>query len=262
MSPRTTLSALVMGIALVLIGGISSKNFDNQKDWITLFNGKDLNDWVIKIKGHKAGVNHLNTFRVEDGIMKVNYDNYDKFDKTFGHIFYKTPYKNYRLKFNYRFTGEQVAGGPGWATRNSGVMVHSQDPYTMELNQDFPVSLEVQLLGGLKEGEPRPTGNLCTPGTHVVMNGKLIEDHCINSSSPTYYGDQWVEAEVVVRNNKVLTHLINGKEVISYELPIIGGGFNSLKSQEGQPLTEGYIAFQSESHPVEFKDIRLLVLQD
>ena len=254
--------ALGLGLVFVLSAAISTSESDKQQEWISLFNGQDLDDWVIKIKGHKAGVNHLNTFRVEEGILKVNYENYKNFDQTFGHIFYKTSFKDYRLKFNYRFTGEQVPGGPGWATRNSGVMVHSQDPYTMELDQDFPVSLEVQLLGGLKEGESRPTGNLCTPGTHVIMNGKLIKDHCIQSSSATYYGDQWVEAEVIVKNNKILTHLINGQEVISYVQPIIGGEFNSLESKEGQALSEGYIAFQSESHPVEFKDIKLLVLDE
>ena len=41
-------------------------------DWIQLFNGKDLEGWTPKFTGYPLGVNHLNTFRVEDGLFKVS----------------------------------------------------------------------------------------------------------------------------------------------------------------------------------------------
>lgn len=229
--------------------------------WVQIFNGKNLKNWTVKIKGYPLGENWNNTFVVEEGVLKVNYSEYKNFDSKFGHIFYKNPYADYRLKLQYRFTGEQVPGGPGWAIRNSGVMIHCQDPKTMELNQDFPVSLEVQLLGGIEEGVQRTTGNLCTPGTHVEMNNKLVTNHCINSSSATYYGDQWVDMEILVLNDSLISHSINGKEVIKYNKPIIGGNHNPMKSKDGQLLKGGYISLQSESHPVEFRDIQLMELK-
>jgi hypothetical protein len=60
----------------------------------------------------------------------------------------------------------------------------------------------------------------------------------------------------------VIKHFINGKEVISYNKPIIGGDFNTFKEKEGKALKSGYISLQSESHPVEFKNIELLELKE
>ena len=234
--------------------------------WAPLFNGKDLDNWTVKINGHPLNENIHNTFRVEDGVMKVSYDGYEKFGKSYGHIFYKHPYSNYRLKLQYRFIGEQVADGQEWALKNSGVMIHSQSPQSMGLHQEFPISLEVQLLGGLQEGVQRPTGNLCTPGTHVMMNNELITKHCIDSSSETYYGEEWIDLEILVSNDSLISHMINGKEVIRYSKPTLGGEFlidaKEWKSKIGKSVTKGYIALQSESHPIEFRKIELLELVD
>ncbi len=231
-----------------------------EKEWVQLFNGKDLNDWVVKIKGYPLNENVNNTFRVEDGVLKVSYDKYQNFDASYGHIFYKNPFSSYKLKLQYRFVGEQINGGEGWAKRNSGVMVHSQSPKSMEIDQDFPISIEVQLLGGIDSNKERPTGNLCTPGTHVEMNNELITDHCINSSSKTFYGNQWVNLEVLVVKDSIISHTINGTLVLSYSKPQIGGEYNTLPSRDGEILKNGYISLQSESHPVEFRNIELLEL--
>ncbi len=234
-----------------------SKTAENKEEWIQLFNGKDLNDWIVKINGQSLNSNLHNTFRVEDGVLKVSYDGYETFGDSYGHIFYKKPFSNYRLKLQYRFIGEQVKDGQEWAKKNSGVMIHSQSPESMGLNQGFPVSLEVQLLGGIQKGVERPTGNLCTPGTHVTMNNNLITEHCINSSSETFYDEEWIELEVRVLNDTI-SHYINGKEVISYTKPIFGGEYSVDESKEGKPVKEGYISLQSESHPIEFRNIELL----
>ena len=233
--------------------------------WVKLFNGNDLDGWVVKIKGHELGDNYKNTFRVVEGVIQVNYDGYnDTFNDAFGHMFFKKELSNYKLRLQYRFTGEQLKDGAGWATRNSGVMVHSQNPESMEIDQNFPICIEVQLLGGLSTDE-RSTGNLCTPGTHVVMDGKLVTDHCISSSSKTYHGDQWVQLEILVLNDSIISHMINGEQVLTYSSPQIGGGNVNiteelLKPLQGNPLKKGYISLQSESHPVEFKNVELLEL--
>ncbi|TWO33362.1 DUF1080 domain-containing protein [Seonamhaeicola sediminis] len=233
-------------------------------EWKSIFNGKDLEGWTPKIMGFEYGNNYKNTFIVEEGLLKVSYKDYDSFNNAFGHLFYKTPYNNYRFKMDYRFTGEQVAGGKAWAHRNSGIMIHCEDPKGMELNQNFPVCIEVQLLGGNGIDE-RSTGNLCTPGTHVFYKDSLVTEHIIKSSSKTYHGDQWVNVEIEVRNDSIIKHFINGEAVLTYNKPHIGGGAvntgDKWNSKENHPLKGGYISLQSESHPVEFKNIKLLELK-
>lgn len=233
-----------------------------QGSWISLFNGRDLTGWTPKIKGYELGNNFGDTFRVEDGVIKVSYDQYRQFDRKFGHLFYKDKFSHYRLRVEYRFLGDQCPGGEGWATRNSGVMLHCQPPATMAKDQDFPVSIEVQFLGGLGKG-PRTTGNLCTPGTHVVMDGQLIKRHCTNSKSKTYDGDQWVTAEVEVHGDKSIKHFVNGEEVLAYEQPQYDDSDPTARPliQDGLKLIhEGYISLQSESHPIEFRKVEIQVI--
>lgn len=242
----------------------AGENNPDQEEWIQLFNGKDLNDWIIKIRGHEVGDNFGNTFRVRDSLLTVSYDQYTKFDEQFGHIFYKSPFSYYRLRAKYRFVGEQAPEGPGWAFRNSGLMIHGQPPQTMGLEQDFPISIEVQLLGG-NGTDPRSTANLCTPGTNVVMGDTLFTNHCINSTSQTYHGDQWVNTEVIALGDSLIQHFVEGKMVLSYNKPQIGGGsvsnFDPATKVDGQLLTGGSISLQSESHPVEFATVELLNLE-
>jgi len=228
-------------------------------EWIQLFNGKNLNGWHVKIRQYDLDDNFGQTFRVDKGVMKVNYDKYEKFEDKFGHIFYEKPFSHYILRAEYRFTGEQVPGGPGWAFRNSGLMLHCQDPKTMAKDQKFPVSIEVQLLGGKGEGE-RTTANLCTPGTHVVMEEKLVKRHCISSKSKTYHGDQWVTVEVEVQGDQIVRHKVNGEVVLEYKDPQFDekdADAKKLGARSGQKLKGGYISLQSESHPVEFRKVEL-----
>jgi hypothetical protein len=236
----------------------------DQEEWVPLFNGHNLDGWVPKITGYDVGVNFGNTFRVENGVLRVAYDQYDSFGGRFGHLFYKTPFSHYRIVVEYRFVGEQEQGGPDWGFKNSGIMVHGQPVETMQKDQDFPISIEVQLLGGRGDGKARPTANLCTPGTNVVMNGKLWTQHCLDSSSKTFDGDEWVRVEVDVHGDGVVTHKVNGETVLTYEKPQIGGGnvaqYDPAVKKDGELLSAGTISLQSESHPVEFRKVELLNL--
>lgn len=248
---------------MLSVVGACGQNKPDQKEWVQLFNGKDLQGWAVKITGHDLDDNFGNTFRVENGVLTVAYDRYDNFAGKFGHIFYRQKFSHYILGVEYRFVGEQAPGGPEWGRRNSGAMVHSQSPESMRKDQDFPISIEVQFLGGLGSGE-RPTANLCTPGTHVVMNGALVTRHCVNSTSTTYHGDQWVRVEVEVLGDSTVRHMVEGKTVLAYEKPQIGGGsvsnFDPAVKQDDKLLKEGYIALQAESHPLEFRKVELLSL--
>jgi len=236
----------------------------SKEEWLALFNGKDLEGWIPKIKGYELGENFGNTFRVEDGLLKVSYDEYDTYNFRFGHLFYEKPFSHYRLKVEYRFVGEQMPGVGDWAYKNNGVMLHGQAPETMGIDQDFPISLEAQMLGG-NGSEERPTGNLCTPGTHVVMNGKLEKEHCIMANNaPTYHGDEWVTLEILALGDSLIQHIVAGKVVMEYSQPVIGGGvvngYNEAVKIDGTPITGGSISLQSESHPIEFRKVELLNL--
>ena len=230
--------------------------------WIKMFNGKDLKDWTIKIKDHKLNDNFANTFRVEDGLLKVRYDGYDEFKEQYGHIFYKKKFSAYLLVVEYRFVGDQVKGGAGWAYRNSGAMLHGQSPESMAVEQDFPISLEEQMLGGNGRDE-RPTANLCTPGTNVIYLHKFFTPHCVNSSSPTFAGDQWVHVEALVLGDSIIHHIVGKDTVITYEKPQYDGNdqwVKRLNLKDGGLISEGTISLQSESHPCDFRRVEIFDL--
>ncbi|MFP6581387.1 MAG: DUF1080 domain-containing protein [Candidatus Hydrogenedentota bacterium] len=233
-------------------------------EWVSLFNGKDLDGWTPKIRYEALGEDFRNTFRVEDGMITVSYDKYDDFKENFGHLFYKTEFSKYRLRVEYRFTGDQMHDGPGWAYRNSGLMLHGQAPETMTKDQDFPASIEVQLLGG-NGTDKRTTANMCSPSTHIERRGKLFKPHCANSKSDTFHGDQWVTIEVEVRGDKSFKHFINGELVMEYQGPQLDPndpvGKKLIEAQGGEvKLSGGTISLQSESHPCQFRKVEIMEL--
>ena len=264
---RTLIAYLASDTVTPLLAnyGLDPAGASPDESWQSLFNGRDLTGWIAKIRGHAAGDNFADTFRVIDGLLTVAYDGYPTFGDRFGHLFYTRPFSHYRLRIEYRFVGAQAAGAPSWATRNSGVMIHSQPPATMGVDQDFPISLEVQFLGGLSDGKPRPTGNVCSPGTRLIYKGQPDASHCIQSTSATFDGDAWVTAEVLVLGGERIVHSIDGAPVIEYGGTTFGGGNVSGHDEKQKPdgalLAAGYLALQSESHPIQFRRVELLNLK-
>jgi Domain of Unknown Function (DUF1080) len=269
------LIVLFSGLCILMTSCVTSGH-DNSEEWIQLFNRKDLTGWDIKIAKHPLNDNLHNNFYVKDSILKIDYSSFQKFDGEFGHLYYKEPFSYYILRLEYKFTGQQLNGGPDYAWLNSGVMVHSQSAASLGINQTFPVSLEMQFLAS-DEKQKRTTGNLCTPGTEVNMKGSLVNSHCINSSSKNYPANEWVTAEVIVMGDSIIHHVVNRDTVLTYEHPRVGGGFvgndltwtwggfgaDSLSwmQKQGTALKTGYIALQAESHPLEFRKVELLNLE-
>lgn len=237
------------------------------KDWLTLFNGRNLKNWNVKIHHHDYNVNVGKTFRVnrKQKMIEVSYDQYGKFNDQFGHLYYEKPFSHFHLSMEYRFKGEVQEGSPSYVVLNSGVMYHSQDPQTMPKEQDWPISIEMQFLADLGDGNPRPTGNMCSPGTDIEYQGKIYPGHCLNSTSPTIPKDHWVKAELRVLGDSLIQHIINGQVVLEYNHPTMGGGvanrYDPAIWRPGKPLKEGFIALQSEGQPIEFRDIKLLNLK-
>ena len=265
-----------IGIAVVIafgaacasagVGGAGPAGNPDEQEWIKLFNGKNLDGWIAKIAKHDVGDNYANTFRVVDGIIQARYDGYGgNYNAQFGHLYYERPFSYYILSADYRFSGELYPGAPSYTLRNSGIMIHSQDPRTMPRDQNFPISIENQLLGGLSDGKARPTSNICTPGTAVTYNGKFDNRHCINSTSKTYDGDQWVHSETLVLGDSIVKQMVNGDTVLTYTNPqyMLGvvSGFDPKEMHEGQLISSGYVALQAEGHNVDFRNVRLLNLE-
>ena len=264
MQTKFTSPALYSILILMVLSCHSKYTLQSTGKWLSLFNGNDINDWIVKIHHHEAGENFGSTFRVEDDMIRVRYDQYGDFNEQFGHLYYKTPFSYFHLKLQYRFVGQWVKTAPSYTVRNSGVMFHSQDPRTMPKEQDWPISVEMQFLGGLGDGKPRPTGNMCSPGTEVMQQGKIVPSHCINSSSGTYEGEQWVNAELIVLGDSLITHIINGDTVLQYSKPQIGGGvvnrYDPKIKIDGKILNSGFIALQSEGQEIDFRKITIMDL--
>ena len=255
------LLAVTFFATLIFMGFAFKSNVEDQSEWKVIFNGKDLTGWTPKIHHHESGDNYANTFRVVDGLLEVNYDDYGAFEDRYGHLFYEKPYSSFQLSWEYRFTDQWLNDAASYTYRNSGIMFHSQAPETILKEQDWPISVEFQLYAEEKEEVPRPTGNMCSPGTDVVFEGKIDPRHCINSSAPTFKWDQWVKADLIVYGDSLVIHMINGDTVLRYTKPQIGGGvanrFDPAIKVDGTPLKSGYIALQSEGQGIVFKNIKI-----
>lgn len=249
----------IVGLLVFLFIGCKSNSNVIKDEWKPLFNGRNLDNWIPKIHHHEVGENYANTFRVVGDRIQVNYDGYDKFDNRYGHLFYNQSFSFFHLKFQYRFINQFMEDAPSFTFRNSGVMFHSQAPETILKEQDWPISVEYQILADWDKEPNRPTGNMCSPGTEVFFEGEMDPRHCISSSSKTYQWHEWVSADLIVYGDSLVIHMVNDREVLRYTKPQIGGGvangYDPKIKIDGKRLTEGYIGLQSEGQGVEFKEI-------
>lgn len=254
---------LSVWFAALVLPSLAAEHDD--REWTTLFNGRNLDGWTVKVAGQEVGSDVHQTFRVEDGLIKVVYDDYDVFRQQFAHLYTNSPYSHYVLQVDYRLTGEVMADAPSWTRRNSGVMIHSQSPLSMTVEQLWPVSLECQfLVQGTTAG--RQTGNACTPGTHLVLNGEFTRRHVIDSTGPLPSLDEWVKVEVEVHGHDLVIHRVNGVEVLRYTHPTLdesdADAQRLLAAGVSPQIGFGHIALQAEGHPVWFRNIRIRPLDE
>ncbi|WP_425237061.1 3-keto-disaccharide hydrolase [Ulvibacterium sp.] len=240
---------------------VLEKTESKKSNWVSIFNGKDLEGWTMKIKGYPLGENFGNTFRVSDGILSIRYDGYGPDLKgRFGTLYFDKRLTDYRLKVEYRFVGETAPGAPEWGYRDSGIQFHGQPPNTQKLNQPFPVCMEYNFHGGNGKDD-RPLGALCVNGIFVEFDGAKNTTTCIPATVPrTFHGDQWVTAEIDIKDGEII-HFVNGEEILSYTNPTYDPNNETAKTLivDGDTSVKGgYLSFQSNSHPIDFRKIELL----
>ena len=184
------------------------------------------------------GENFGNTLRVEDNILKIRYDAYGQdFNDRFGTVYFDKYLTNYRLKVEYRFVGETAPGAPTWGYRDSGIQFYGQPPASQKLDDAFPSGMFIEYMG-----ERNTT--TCIPA----------------EVGRTFHGDQWVTAEIEVKNGKI-THYVNGVEILSYANPTYNPANETAKmlmDDENTKVKGGYVSLQSNSHPIDFRKIELL----
>jgi len=250
---------LFMGWAILISFQSPARPAKDEK-WVSLFNARNLENWTPKFVGYPPGQNFGNTFRVANGILSTRYDAYDSFANRFGALYYNKKFSNFRLRVEYRFIGELTRGAPSWGYRDGGIQYDCQSPASMELNQPFPICLEYNLHGGNGK-EERPNGELCANGTWVLINGKRNTDFCTTPLvKRTFHGDQWVTAEIDVKNGKI-THFVNGEQILQFEDPRLDSSnaiARKLILDGNDKLKDGYISLQSNSHPMDFRKIEIM----
>ena len=233
--------------------------------WVSLFNGRNLDGWTAKIAGQEVGDNYRDTFRVQDGLLKVSYDRYQDFGDRFGSLYFDKPFSHYWLRVEYRFVGDRARGAPRWTYKNSGIQLHSQAPATMRKAQQFPVSVEFDLVGGWYIGS-RPTGDVCQNGTRVLIAGAPLVGQCSKLSDVTIRDDRWVTVLAEVDGDKRVRQIVNGRPIVEYtalSLDDSNADARDLISHgASRTLSSGYISLQSNGHPIEFRRIEILPLPE
>lgn len=232
----------------------------NAPQWVSLFNGANLDGWTMKISGYELGENFGNTFRVEDGILSIRYDAYDSFRNRFGALHYDKIFTAFRLRVEYRFVGKTAVSAPSWGFRDSGIQYHGQDPRSMGKDQSFPVCLEYNLHGGNGTDE-RPVGEICANGINIDMDGKKVEQYCTPPKvQHTFHGDQWVTAEVECKDG-VFRHYVNGEEILSFNNARFNPDHELGKlfyNETDNTVAQGFISLQSNGHPIDFRKIEIM----
>ncbi len=275
----------------------------NDSNWIQMLRKGDtkLSDWTPKIQGHAAGENPYNSFsygETSDGqprlIVTDTVSNTSSYG--YGHLFYKTAYSDYIVRAKYHFpTKESFAGGAGsWTIQNNGLMLHCQSAASMDKGQDYPKSIENQLIGYWSYGDGSPpnttTSNLCLVNTSVNYHGQWYSDgtghHCTqskfhslaydssttpakgaNSTNATWPGkDIWEYAMDRVIDSTSMTFYMRSRPDTAWDSVLgvtqIRLGLTNTSSGPGSTtaLGSGYISIQMEGTSTEFASIEVLNL--
>lgn len=224
--------------------------------WVKIFNGQDLTGWSPLIHKSAYKQDPYNTFRADpvNHVIKVTYEDYPNgFEDRCGLLYYDKLLTNYRVRVTYRFLEPQAPGPVSWGKNNTGLMIFGIDPAKVTGDPEFPPLIEIQLLGANSTGG-NTTPNMCVPGgmTMKKSTAECGNNHTGVAPPPAA---EWVtvEAEVHVKGDtKVFQYPNKTTPVITMSGPVY----------QGKDVVNGYLSLQSESQPLEYKDIELMELPE
>ena len=258
----------VLSLALVGALGIAvaaGQKPADQKDWIQLFNGKNLDGWVPKIRGYDLGVNYADTFRVADGMLKASYDKYTALR---GQVRASVLHAAEILALHHR-GGVPLRRRAGAGRADLGRPQQRPDAPQPGRGDDGEGSGFSDLGRGAAARRPAER-QAAIDGKRVhARHADLHERH--DGERPLHeleVGDvSPAKAGYASRSRSAAASAsrTGGRtDRARVRQPTIGGGevtaFDPKVKVDGTLLTEGYIAIQGESHPTDFRKIELLNL--
>lgn len=187
---RCLLAVAVLCAGLVALVNVAGAGEDkDEKGFKQLFNGKNLDGWEIVLANKKADPDKV--FAVKDGVIVVS-------GNPAGYFATKDSYKNYTLKYDWKFSK------PG----NSGLLVHIQPPHKV-----WPKSVEVQ-------GQLQDHGHIFAIGG---AKGKFTVNKAAQKKAIKGAGE-WNTTTVVSKDGE-LTAYVNGVEVSTGKGSLTEGPF-------------------------------------
>jgi hypothetical protein len=181
-------SRSLLAITLLLITMLAFTEYstaqsgsENKPESIILFNGKDLNNWVFKLKD--PSVDPAKVFTIRGEVIHIS-------GNPFGYMRTKETYSDYKLHVEWRWLGE---------ASNSGVFVNAQPPDSIWLK-----CVECQLKAG-------------NAGDFVCMNGADMTERTDKSkpfvnklaASSEKPAGEWNTMEVTCKANTIEVY-VNG----------------------------------------------------
>jgi len=200
--------ALFGFIMAILISGVGCRQCavcPEGDEWLSLFNGKDLTDWVVKCKPADAGKQF---WRVEDGTILA--DSMAGKDHDYIWLLTEKQYGDFILRLHF----QAYSDNPG----NSGVQIRSRyddnagwlDGPQVDINPPGPWRT------GMIWDETRGVKHWLYPD---VPKGKWVNPSMAPPGMVFYYSDEgsgWNEFEIKAVGTKVTAHL-NGVKVTEYD---------------------------------------------
>ena len=254
-NPRSRGYVLALdSLSFVPVGAAPSEPVrPNSSEWISLFNGKNLDGWTTFLSSEGRNRDPQGVFKAENGMLHIlDVPNRGQ-RQAFGYLATNRSYGDYHLRFQYRW-GDKRFVPRDRAKRDSGVVYHIQGsdrvwPKSVELQVQEGDTGDFWLLGGVTMettvastgGDPKRYREGGVPyTTRAGSYVRVAKDRTRDSRSG------WNTVELIVRGDSAV-HIVNGEVVNRGE---------HLRSS-GKPLTAGRIAFQAEGAEVYYRNIEL-----
>jgi len=213
------LAGLAFGLgALVTTAPAGDKK--DEKGFTELFDGKTLKGWKVVLQGKEA--ERGKTIVVEEGIIVVS-------GQPNGYIETEKSYRNYVVKYDWRYKRPAKLEDDEKFNGNSGLLVHIQG---LPPKGTWPKCVEVQ-------GMNKEHGKIFAIGG---ATGKFTFDAAALTKARNKVGE-WNTTEVLCKDGEI-TSKVNGAQVAT------GKG----------ELASGPFGLQSEGAEIHFKNIRIKVL--